>query len=267
MRGGLCQRDGIYQLCQTGTVGWTGRSSPARPARRPGPRRGLRRPPTGKSLPTIRRYDQAHQDRPSFTGAMNLATFTSFQGRVGPSVYFVGLLLLCIPQVAVTALLTLVAKSLSISGAAIVCGILSMIMPAPLVTKRAHDLGKTGWWVLGWVAVWAGAAAMIFFATVAMFISLVLGGAMFIAGGAGYLAAAYQLIVRLTFFPGTPRSNDFGPPAPGLRSRLNSRTETTADTAQSPGQIQISVAGRTAAVVQPRPMTPSIAGFGRRQSA
>ncbi len=81
--------------------------------------------------------------------------------------------------------------------------------------KRLHDVGRSGWWVLGGMAgicIWSAVVAVVFV--------FVLGGQAFQPGSAGYvmllgilMLPALGLAFWLHLAPGDPFPNHYGPPS------------------------------------------------------
>lgn len=123
--------------------------------------------------------------------------YGSWDGRIGRLVHVCATLALSV--LAIILELVLAAAGAGPSAHAIVA--LIMIYPGwMLAVKRAHDLDRSGWWVLGWSVAFAVGIPLSF-----ILIGLVL-----------VLPAAWFLVIQLFFFAGTSGSNQFGPPPASL---------------------------------------------------
>jgi uncharacterized membrane protein YhaH (DUF805 family) len=185
--------------------------------------------------------------------------FGSWEGRIGRLPYFVGALALGF----VFALLTALAGK---EGAGFVA-LLSIYPNWMLAVKRAHDLGKSGWWVFGWSVAFVVGLAL-------------LGMGVIILAVPVLLVSAFFTIIKMLFFAGTSGSNQYGPPSTGFAALLNDDAPETdwaskvnvsaaaapASTMQAAGTPRAAV--RPAVEPSPRGLRPAAgaprAGFGRR---
>ena len=151
-----------------------------------------------------------------------------------------------------------------------------VIYPSWVVSvKRAHDLGKSGWWLFGWTV-----------ATIPTLILIAIGAAMSHVGNSGaamvcYLAAVvlglasfWQIFIKLFFFAGMPGDNAFGPPPQIGKSLFGDGAEAdvpaagaTATRSARPAMAPLVPASKVNAPAPRRPAAPvRPAGFGRRSA-
>lgn len=146
---------------------------------------------------------------------------------------------------------------------------LVVIYPSWVVSvKRAHDLGKSGWWLFGWSI-----------ATIPAIVLIVIGFAMSAAGSPGTaialfaaavalsLASIWQLLVKLFFFSGQPGNNQFGPPPQMTKALLGDDESTASDSPSVAITAQPRVRVAVPTVPSPKSHTPTSGSNLRRAAA
>ena len=85
--------------------------------------------------------------------------------------------------------------------------------------KRAHDLGKSGWWLAGWAVggLLFAAGFLALGQTLQLFGNLFWAVIAALASLACSLSVIWQCFVKMYFYRGTPGVNAFGPPDQLLR--------------------------------------------------
>jgi uncharacterized membrane protein YhaH (DUF805 family) len=143
--------------------------------------------------------------------------YGSWQGRIGRLTYVAALIVWIIAQQVALALVghpgwlgTYEAKH----------HLISLIMFYPgwvIMVKRAHDLGKTGWWVFGWSIIGGIGLVILGIGGAFSLVGLSDAGGSFIIGSMFFLLPfLWQLFVRMWFFAGERGDNRFGPPPQGF---------------------------------------------------
>jgi uncharacterized membrane protein YhaH (DUF805 family) len=204
--------------------------------------------------------DHQIQEHSTMINVVDLYGF--WQGRIGRLVHVLAVIALIV----VAVILDLIINATL--GEA-VRELVSVIMIYPfwvLSVKRAHDLGKSGWWVFGWVmavvpAVCIAAVAAQFPTLNIVAIPLVL---------ALVLLSVWNSVIKLFFFPGDTERNEYGPPPrPGANT-----FEPASDGAAARPTARMAASSPAAATASslraPRGITPNNprpAGFGRRTTA
>lgn len=151
----------------------------------------------------------------------------SFHGRIGRSDWWVGNIALAVLQglilvVGGMMLRPLLARFLAADQVALVTSNLAFITTllflwpiTSISVRRSHDRDMSGWWYGAFLSfqmitnVWANAA----WVDLAPTLPLV---AVMAVAAINILAGLYFLVV-LGFLPGTPQTNDYGPPPRGFR--------------------------------------------------
>lgn len=77
-------------------------------------------------------------------------------GRIGPSAYFKGIIIMMVINVVLT-LLPLISPMLSMLG---IIMLVTFYMFIALGIKRSHDAGKSGWMVLTHILLWIGVSSV-----------------------------------------------------------------------------------------------------------
>lgn len=190
--------------------------------------------------------------------------YGTWEGRIGRAVHALGFIALLIVSVIIHVMLANV-------GGPAVQGLFGLMMCYPfwmLAIKRAHDLNKSGWWVLGWslsslVSIALVAAGL--FATKAGShgLGLTLCAVSFLLS----LIAFWNTFIKMFFFAGSPGSNSFGPPPRLAAQLLNSEDD-------APGAIgglamtqRVATPRAAQAAMRPElPRTPQPASRGLRQA-
>jgi uncharacterized membrane protein YhaH (DUF805 family) len=201
--------------------------------------------------------------------------FTSFKGRVGRATFGCATLALFILSLLIFAVIGFPMKLADYDWPHIILSLAFVWPHWALSTKRAHDLDKSGWWLLGWVAASWGAIILMLLAAVLTF-QLGVATGLTLLGLAWLLSLAsfYQVCIKLLFFRGTAGGNSFGPPPRLLQTLLND--EDWPDAPMAAPQMQPPL-GRTPAVAAKlsaapaktpatRPVAAKPSGFGRRNT-
>ena len=139
--------------------------------------------------------------------------YGSWEGRIGRLMHVGALVALTLVY---ELLLLLTGHPIATGEVGVVQGILALIVIYPswvVSVKRAHDLGKSGWWLFGWSV--ATLPTLILIGIGAMMSQ---GGssaaalAFFLAAFVLSIASFWQIFIKLFFFAGMPGNNAFGPP-------------------------------------------------------
>ena len=189
------------------------------------------------------------------------ALLFSFKGRTGRSGYWLGSLVLMVASVvlggiigAITGFATAAsgvtaASAVEVPGMAgmiggLVTGLVTLYPSLAMTVKRLHDLGHSGWMVLGVIVA----------LPVVMYFSIIVGI---------LLMVGWWTYVGL--FPGTKGSNDYGNPPSGLTDHTVSEfNKTTAQLAAREGARDDDDGDASPAPRRRR--RPAVeGGFGRRQ--
>lgn len=189
----------------------------------------------------------------------------SFRGRIGRMTFAVGGL----PVTLGIGLAIGIALNLGttggpavgpMQGAAFVLAAAAVWISAALGAKRLHDLGKSGWMV---IAIPAGPPLFLFGMAVAFKYSVL--GLAGMAAGFALSVWSIWLAVQMSYFPGNPFDNDYGPP-PNLDNLANRLRQvvTTADAAAGLAAPDSAPPRRTAVQGPSRRAGQSQGGFGRR---
>jgi uncharacterized membrane protein YhaH (DUF805 family) len=185
-----------------------------------------------------------------------------WQGRIGRLVH----VLAVIGLVVVALILDLIVGATLGEAAS---EIVSVIMIYPfwvLSVKRAHDLGKSGWWVFGWVMAVIPAACIA--AAAAMFPPLTIVAVPLVI--VLVLLSVWNSFIKLFFFPGDTERNDYGPPS---RPGANTFEPASDRPAARPTARMAALSPANPVASSPRaprvmtPNNPRPAGFGRRTTA
>ena len=78
--------------------------------------------------------------------------------------------------------------------------------------KRAHDLGRSGSWFLGWTFAAYGSALLSLSSFAVLFFNVVAGSVLLIAALVAGIGAAYQLGFKMIFKVGDDGNNEYGAP-------------------------------------------------------
>ena len=141
-----------------------------------------------------------------------LSLFTSFRGRIGRGQYLIGWLSIIFLNIIIVVSLR---AALTTDNAKAIIGLPALAVlyfHCAIATKRAHDLGKSGWWVVGWTVASFGSIFVSLFGVAAMFASAGLGVILMLGSALLSLGSFYNLVIKLMFFGGEMRANDYGPP-------------------------------------------------------
>ena len=144
----------------------------------------------------------------------------SINGRIGRLKYLCSCIALSIVfQIAVSIADPAFGKGLAApSPAAIVLLIAFTYINTCVCVKRAHDLDKSAWWILGWGVLTLLGLIGLVVSSVGVFAGLVakFNPSVFlpvaIISGILLLVGGFQTIIRMIFFAGTTGNNRFGPP-------------------------------------------------------
>lgn len=205
--------------------------------------------------------------------------FTTFGGRIGRGGFAAGAGVLFVLSLPIMWLIGNPTAASDVTLGHVIVAIAFMFPHWALAVKRAHDLGKSGWWLFGWSAASVLSIAFSGASTIAA-----TGGSLGVAlvlvvlSAIGSLGALYQIGVKLFFFAGTPGHNDYGPPSRLLQTLLNDEQRLPdAVSAPQPQSLRSAVsrvpvvdhnmAAASPKVLSPRqPRQPAATqgGFGRR---
>jgi uncharacterized membrane protein YhaH (DUF805 family) len=205
--------------------------------------------------------------------------FMSFQGRIGRLAYAATTTIVMIVSMLVLALVGIPRVPSDFSIWHLIISLVFAIPHWALSVKRAHDLEKSGWWLVGWWAASLGSLILTFASPVVALsggyaISLLMLLASIVLGFGSF----YQLAIKFLFFAGTVGSNDFGPPSRMVHDLLND-DEGAIPTAAvplmkaAPSHVPIvavrQLSQQTKVVknlAQPSTTRPAQSGFGRRNA-
>ena len=196
--------------------------------------------------------------------------FLSPKGRIGRLAYFLGVLSVAAVQALV---LAMVVASGNNKLALAVTGLLLLILGVPhwmLAIKRAHDLGKSVWWLLGNVFLMPVIGAGLVGASLGAAASRNAGLSLLLSlASLPFSLVSLWVCIKLFFFSGSGGSNNYGPPSNFLRHAFGDEDDIPMHAASTVARARIAETPAPAPAPRAKPATPPSrparpAGFGRR---
>ena len=204
--------------------------------------------------------------------------FTSCHGRIGRLAYLLGILSLFVVNLVVILMLRATGLHAKMPLAYLFI-VLVLNYPGWMIgIKRAHDLGKSGWWLAGWAVggLLLAVGFLVLGQTLLLFTNPIVALIAVLTSMACSLSVIWQCFVKLHFYRGTPGVNAFGPPDQLLRQLFPAedledpampayRRAAQAAPATGPAQRPAIPATRPArSIAAAAPAPAGVNGFGRR---